>query len=403
MSPSRALTGGAVLVLLAGTAACGLESVSPQVELRDAVVAFAEARSTSFTVSVPSSPADVRAFLAATGEDDSSVDDALLEDLLGIELVVAYDRGEDGKSAADDAGVFQLRVDGEAYGEVRTVDEVLYVRVDVSRLSDRFPDMTEGVDALRAEMEATDLGPLGPAAEAALAGEWVSVDAGGGSWLAEQRETMPGAPMQLPDDFGQRLLDLAGKALDASVSVREVDDRLIATANTRDLYTEVAADLPELLGEIAPGVEDGELERVEVDVAQFLDEPTGHFVIRLDTADEGPSIEAPGDAVELDLEELAAMSGATPDQLLGGFVGAGGGSEVEAVALAVGDEFRMYAEHEGVAPSVEHLPVIAEYFAGMLELQAVGDRVQVTYDGEVACLTLAPDTMTDSTATPGPC
>ncbi|SNR54826.1 hypothetical protein [Blastococcus mobilis] len=38
-----------------------------------------------------------------------------------------------------------------------------------------------------------------------------------------------------------------------------------------------------------------------------------------------------------------------------------------------------------------------------LELQAVGDRVQVTYDGEVACLTLAPDTMTEGTVTPGPC
>jgi hypothetical protein len=38
-----------------------------------------------------------------------------------------------------------------------------------------------------------------------------------------------------------------------------------------------------------------------------------------------------------------------------------------------------------------------------LEMVAVGDRVQVTYDGQVACLTLPADVMTEGTVVAGPC
>jgi hypothetical protein len=432
MTPSRAVTGGAVLVLLSGTAACGLSSVAPKVELRDALVAVADARSAAFAVSLPSSPDDVRAFLTASGEDSSSLDDAMLRDLLGTELIAAYDKGESKKKTADDAGRLQLRIDGEDYGEVRVVDEVAYLRIDVPGLSDRFPDMADDVDSFRAELQTSDLGALEAAAEAALTGEWVSVDTGKGSWLAEQQKSMEDASgVPRSDDVAQRLLDVAGKALDSSVSVRAAGERLIATVNTRDMYTEVADDLPELLGEIAPGagkslpsadevpsrdvsasfwVDGGELRRVELDLAQFLEEPTGHFVIRVDTA-EGQKIEAPDDAVEVDMEQLAGLTGVTPDQLLGGLSGAGGGDVggslgVEAAAAAVGVEFQAHAQYDGVPPSVEYLPMVAESFAGMtppLELLAVGDRVQVGYDGEVACLTLGADYMTEGTVAAGPC
>jgi hypothetical protein len=152
-------------------------------------------------------------------------------------------------------------------------------------------------------------------------------------------------------------------------------------------------------------VEDGELQRVELDLAQFLDEPAGSFVIRADITD-AQEIEAPDDSVEVDLEELVASSGATPDQLFGAFTGVGGGSEVEAAAMAVGVDFQMYAEMEGVPPTVAHLPMVAEFYAGMappLELMAVGDRVQVTYAAEVACLTLPADYVSDATVVAGPC
>ncbi|SNR54839.1 hypothetical protein [Blastococcus mobilis] len=385
MSPSRALTRGAVLVLFAGTAACGVDSVAPKVELRDALAAFAEARSGSVVVSLASSEEDVRAFLIAAGEDAAAADDSVLRDLLGAELAIAYDHGEDETGTADDTSRLRVLFDDEDHGELRVVDEILYARVDLPALTERFPDMTEGVDELEAELDAADLGSLQETAEAALAGDWVSVDMGEGSWFAEQQKIMEEEGMPLPEDVGQRVMDLAGKAMDASVAVRRAGDRLIATVNTREMYAQVGDELTELLAEIMPGaeegmpparevpdqevsasfwVEDGELQRVELDLAQFRDGPAGHFVICVEAAD-GEPIEAPDDAVAVDVEELIAMSGATPQLLPGGSVGAGG-TDVGATAMAksISMDFQVYAEMEGVPPTVEHLPMIAEYSPG---------------------------------------
>jgi hypothetical protein len=190
------------------------------------------------------------------------------------------------------------------------------------------------------------------------------------------------------------------------------------------MYQAVEDDLPELAAEFAPAgeeelppasevpsidvsaafwIEDGDLRRVELDLAQFLDEPTGHFVIRVDTA-EVKSIKAPEGAVEVDLEQLMALS-ASQTEAAGAEYGAAFGS-VEEAAAAVGEDFQAFASYDGSAPSVAQLPDIAPYWTGMtpaLELLAVGDLVQVTYDGEVACLTLGPDAETAGSVATGPC
>jgi hypothetical protein len=435
MSSPRAFAVGALLTLVAGTAACGASSVAPKVQLRDALGAIGEAGAASFTLSLPSSPEDVRAFLEATGEDDASLDDTMLEKLLDIEMLAAYDRRVS-DDIYDDAARFQFRIDGEDYGETRVVDATAYFRVDLDGLSEQFPEMADDVDSLRADLDATDLGVLQPVAEAALAGDWLSLDASEGSWLAEQTEAMEEETGQQTAELQQQLLDLAEKAAKAGVSVKkagtdDLGERLIATVNTRDLYSQVEADLPGLLEGVAPGAGAGEaippadevpsidvsasfwvendvLRRVELDLAQFLDEPEGHFVIRLDTAAGKPAVEAPDDAVEIDLEGLMAESGASMDELLGGggYTEGVPGTEVEAAAIGVSYDFQYYAEMEGVAPTVDLLPLVAEYYVGIeppLELVAVGERVQVTYAGEVACLTLPADLVSEGTVVLGPC
>ena len=262
MSSPRAVAVGALFVLVAGTAACGVSSVAPKVQLRDALAAIGDAGAASFTLSLPSSPADVRDFLTATGEDDASVDDTMLEELLGVELLASYDQRAD-DDPMDDAGRLQFRIDGEDYAEMRAVDEAAYLRVDLDGLSERFPEMADDVDSLRTDLETTDLGALQQVAEAALAGDWLSIDMGEGSWLAEQQGAMAEESGQQAEELQQRLLDLAEKATKASVTVREagtddLGERLIATANTRDMYTQVADDLPGLLEELAPGAGAGE-------------------------------------------------------------------------------------------------------------------------------------------------
>lgn len=437
MSPTRALSRGAVLVLVAGTAACGVSSVAPKIELRTAVVGVSEADSLSFTLSVPSSPSDVRTFLAAVDEESASVDDATLEELLSTEVVFAYDDGQSAKDLDDDAVSLQVRYAGEDDIAMRVVDEVMYFRVDVPGLSERFSGSDDGLDEVRAQLDAAGLGAAQEAAEALIDGEWVSVDYGDGSWLAELGASMQGQAPALPEDLPQRLLDLAERAFESSVTVTragsdDTGDRLDASVNLRQAYGNVSSDLEDLLGdvlgEMMPGLEDslppadevpdrdvtasfwvtdGELRRVELDLAQFLAEPAGSLVLRADMSRDS-SIEAPEDSVEIDVEALAEASGVTPEELLGGAfpgptsVDAAG---VQDVATAVGYEFQAYAEYEGVPPTVDHLPVIAEYFAGEppIELQAVGGSVQVTYEGEVACLTLAADYVSESTVVPGPC
>jgi hypothetical protein len=435
MSSPRALAVGALLTLVAGTAACGASSVAPKVQLRDALGSIGEAGAASFTLSLPSSPEDVRAFLQATGEDDASLDDTMLEKLLDVELLTAYDR-RDPDDVTDDAARVQVRIDGQDYAEARGVDETGYFRVDLDGLSEQFPELADDVDSLRADLENTDLGVLQPVAEAALAGDWLSLYAGEGSWLAEQTQAMEEESGQVTEELQKQLLDLAEKAAQSSVSVRkagedELGERLIATANTRDLYSRVEGDLPGLLEGVAPGAGAGEavppadevpsidvsasfwvendvLRRVELDLAQFLDEPTGHFVIRVDTAAGKPNVAVPEDAVEIDLEELMAESGASMEDLLGGGVYTEGmpGTEVEQAAIGVGYDFQYYAEMEGVAPTVDLLPLVADYYVGIeppLELLAVGDRVQVTYDDEVACLTLPADLVSQGIVVLGPC
>jgi hypothetical protein len=436
MSSPRALAVGALLTLVAGTAACGVSSVAPKVQLRDALGAFGEAGAVTFTTSLPSSVEDVRTFIDATGEDDDSLDDTMLEHLLGIEVLAAYDR-RDADDPADDASRVQFQIDGEDYAEARGVDETGYFRVDLDGLSERFPEMADDVDTLREDLEATDLGVFQPVAEAALAGEWLSLDVGEGSFLAEQTEAVEEESGQQAEELQQQLLDLAEQAAKASVTVRkagtdDLGERLVASVNTRDLYSQVEDDLPGLLEGFAPAagageavppadevpsrdvsasfwVQDDVLRRVELDLAQFLEEPAGHLVVRVDIAPGKPTVEAPDDAVEIDLEALIAESGAA----MGGVLGGGDYPEdvpvtaIEDVAYGVGYDFQYYAETEGLtAPTVDLLPLVAEYYAGMeppLEMVAVGERVQVTYDGEVACLTLPADLVSEGVVVLGPC
>jgi hypothetical protein len=427
MRSSRALTGSALFVLLAGTAACGVASVAPKVQLRDAFGALADARTGSFTVSLPSSEKDVRAFLSATGEDQPSADNDL-SDLLDSSIVVSYDTGQS-EDATDDAGAFQLRIGGETYGEMRFVDQVAYARVDTEGLSDRFPELEDGLDEFRDELGAQDLGDVQAAADAALDGDWVSLDVGEGSWFAQQQQAMEDAGSPPADDVRQQLLDIGKKAFESSVSLRsvgsdDIGDRMIVKTNTRELYTDLADELPDLLAGYAPGAEeelpsaeevpdvdvqaliwldDGKLRRFELDLAQFLEKPAGHMVLRVDVAD-GDPIEAPDDAVPVDMEQLAALGAAASENT--DYAGAPSDVGAEDAAYAVDSEFQFYASTEGVAPTIEHLPKVAEAFADPvdpIELVAVGDRVQVTYAGETACLTLGPDADTPGTVTPGPC
>ena len=146
----RLLTGTAIVVVLSGTAACGLQSVEPRIELRDAASAVSSAGAGGMRFSIGSSAAEFRTFSheadresAATASGDD-LSDADLNTLLASHADVSYDTGS-GTSPADDSSQLSLHIGATDAGQLRVVNQTLYLRANVSGLVTEFPDLKDGV------------------------------------------------------------------------------------------------------------------------------------------------------------------------------------------------------------------------------------------------------------------
>jgi hypothetical protein len=418
----RLLAGGMLAAVLTGTAACGgLQAAEPKIELRDAMSDFAAGRTGTLELSLPSSADEVRAFAEAadpSGGDGEMTDDDL-QTLLASSVELGYDFGEDRDSDADDTSRVVVHLEDLDAAELRTVDGLLYARADFAGLAEKFPGMQQDLDEFRRGLTG-EVGVPTEAIDAASAffdGEWVSVDI---QAYLDQLDAA-GDPASGPFDVSSaEMRDLLGAALKGAVSSverREVDDelgdRLVAALDLRKAYATLRTRLPELFtGETAEALEqqlppvgevpdkqidvsfwvrDGDLTRVELDVAQFLDEPAGHLVLRADVL--APrEITAPADAVEFDIAAMmeTAMSAVQPA------VEAQPAPPIEPdaymIATWVDGDFASVAYEWHTAPSVHQLPEVLPYYEGLaegLEIIAVGDRIQVTLDEETVCLTLS--------------
>jgi len=331
----------------------------------------------------------------------------------------------------DDASRVVVHLDDLDAAELRTVDGLLYARADVDGLAEKFPEMQEGLDEFRAVLTGED-GVPGATVEAATAlldGDWVSVDVqaylDSVQAFFDQMAGAAGVPPsgRLPDPSdvpSDELRDLLGKALEGavtSVERRETDDELgdhlVAALDLRTAYATLRSGLPELFpGETADALEqlppeskvpdkeidvsfwvaDADLTRVELDLAQFLDEPAGHLVLRADVR-APEAITVPSGAVAIDVAALTqaglpavptdgAQPGDVPDP------------DARTVATWVDMDFVAVAAQTGVDPSVDLLPAVLPYYAAidkMIDLTAVGERIQVTFRDETVCLTLSTD------------
>jgi hypothetical protein len=438
----RLLAGGAVLAVVAGTAACGAQALEPKLALRDALSDFTAGRTGALELSVASSGDDVRAFSEAAGPSSTGAlaDDAL-DSLLTSSFEVGYDLGDDRKDDADDRTSIVVRLGDLTAGELRMVDGLVYARADVEGLAKKFPEIRDGLDEFRAGLTGDDGGSEAASAEvvgpatALIDGAWVVVDPQG---YLDQLEELAGpdggsAGMSLPDYASPEARDLLGSAMkDAVTSVErreddeELGDHLVAGLDLGKGYTTLRAGLPGLFeGEMAAQLEkdlppvaevpdkqidvsfwvkDGNLTRVELDVAQFLADPAGHLVLRADTHPV-EEITAPSDAVEFDIAAIteSAMSYAAAE----GGTALGGGTELDAhtVALWVDQDIAGAAREGGWQPSVSQLADVLPLYEGVvagLIITAVGDRVQVNIDEDVVCLTPSPDGMGEHVV-PGGC
>jgi hypothetical protein len=418
----RLLAGGMLAAVLTGTAACGLQAAEPKLELRDAMSDFAAGRAGTLQLSLPSSGDDVRTFAgAADPSGDGGMTDDDLEQLLSSSVELGYDFGEDRDSDADDTSRFVVHLEDLDAAEVRTVDGVLYARADVDGLAEKFPEMQADLDTFRGGLTGADV-PAGTvdAATALLDGEWVSVDIqaylDSVQALVEQVGDAGGvAPddptAALSDMSSAEVRDLLGDALKGavtSVERREGDDdlgdHLVTHLDLRKAYATLRSGLPELEEQLPPVDEvpdkqidvsfwvlDGDLTRIELDLAQFLDEPAGHLVLRADVL-APEEITAPSDAVEFDVAALmeTAMSAADPDVAYQS--PPKWKPDAYEIATWVDEDFANVAYEWHTAPSVHQLPEVLPLYEGLmegLEIIAVGDRIQVTLRHETVCLTLS--------------
>jgi hypothetical protein len=418
----RLLAGGTLAALLTGTAACGLQAAEPKLELRDAMSDFAAGRAGTLQLSLPSSADDVRAFAgAADPSGDGGMTDDDLEQLLSSSVELGYDFGEDRDSDADDTSRFVVHLEDLDAAEVRTVDGVLYARADVDGLAEKFPEMQADLDTFRGGLTGADVpAETVDAATALLDGEWVSVDIQAYldsvqalvEQVGEAGGVAPDDPTAaLSDMSSAEVRDLLGDALKGavtSVERREGDDdlgdHLVTHLDLRKAYATLRSGLPELEEQLPPVDEvpdkqidvsfwvlDGDLTRIELDLAQFLDEPAGHLVLRADVL-APEEITAPSDAVEFDVAALmeTAMSAADPDVAYQS--PPKWKPDAYEIATWVDEDFANVAYEWHTAPSVHQLPEVLPLYEGLmegLEIIAVGDRIQVTLRHETVCLTLS--------------
>jgi hypothetical protein len=453
----RLLTGGAIVAVLAGTAACGLQSLEPKLELRNAASDFASAGTGHLRLSVASSAAQFRAFTAEADRESSAsastdISDADLKRLLSSSIDIAYDGGKP-QDDADDAARIDVHVGRLDAAEIRVAHQVLYARVDLPGLEQQFPDMKDGADSARASLTGEDgsgdvVEALRAPATALFDGTWVSVDTGAlqkqlRSAGADTGSGADGAGGGMTDltgglaaDAPATLKKIAGKAFADGVTVKRLDgdarlgDHLVATASLRAVYKNIRGDLPALFSDSAraeiskslpqPGdvpdrnltvsfwVKDGTLTRVELDAAQFLDQPSGALVLRADSLP-AEKITAPKGAVDVDVQAIADQAGMPLDQLFTGGDNAGGSlgaMDAQTIAGYVSDDINAMASQDGAAPSLTYLQqAIADMngIADGLVIAPVGDRVQVTVGGTSACLVLPPSTDVEGSVTDGPC
>lgn len=353
LSKPRFLAAVASAALLAS--ACGggssldVES-DPSQALSDAAQNLAENDAIEAVIRLDADPDDLAA-LAAEGGDELPPEaaEAITNSSLRIR---AEGSGDDGRFA------MAVVIDGEESIEVRAIGQEVYVRADVRGLLDRFD--TTGTAAAELEsgleqMQASGLDFVGPAVE----GEWIHL-----SGVQQVMEMMQGFAGGQPDEaeveqvgeqVKQRLQQFFSEEVEVSyIGSEDAGERVRATATGEELLT-LGEELFALMGPLASGFGGGQdptaaieelraeagadaenftlpidvwidgerISRVGFDMLAFAElnaemmgedaeipEGLDRLALVIDLNESGDSIEAPDDAVEVNLFELFGQFGA---------------------------------------------------------------------------------------------
>ncbi len=311
--------GAVVVVMGLAVAACGkaAEVVAPRLAVREAAHSTFDEHQGRFTLSVVGSEADLSALLQPTQEDRR-----FLDLLRKSRIVVSVDGGDE-NTLDDDR--FALNVDlGDIDHavELRMVDKTMYLRGDVAGMARLF------------EADSSDLSKLVDGARAAgidfvadaVAGKWLSLDLAPLESMA--KDAAGGSGAQLPEMGGpqfSKLVDAVSAAFGEDVDVtrlgqEDAGEHYRLDVALQQVYERLAPVLGELfpvpgMGALPPATEvparqvsldvwtsDGRITRAELELGQFAPQPpTGRVALRVDIDKLDGGIQAPGDAVKVDV------------------------------------------------------------------------------------------------------
>ncbi|CAN5306295.1 hypothetical protein BH20ACT9_BH20ACT9_16940 [soil metagenome] len=314
------------VAVLAASACGGAPSAQddPRRALSDALEAVGDYPGIEVAVSLDSTPESLQALAAS---DDGQLTEADAEKILDSQVVVAGTEGEDPEGTADDEASVTVVVAGTEAVELRSVDETVYVRADVRGLLEAVGQDPAAADMVAAQSTQPGLEFLRPAVE----GEWLRLD-GAKALLEQQAQTTPAEPTEEQraalEDFVRTLRE------DSTVTYagdEEQGEHLVASVGLRDLYTSLqdlgdrlgpgatggqelpgAQEVPNLQVDIDTWVSDGRLSRMELDLTQFTElAPESEFprdvdelALAVDVDEFSESVEAPDDAVPVDVQQL---------------------------------------------------------------------------------------------------
>lgn len=330
----RAFTGvGCAAAVLVTVAACGtVQNLTAGQKVDSAVEQLGEQKSLAFGLRLDADPDDL---VALMGEDSEEVPPEMAEFFTGLRVDVSVKSKKPlAESGEKDIAGMGMKISGDegVFAEYRMVGDYTYYRADMQAMGDAmgmpFPTADDLDELPESEQH---LRPV-------LEGDWVKVNTADLQNAAEDAGVGSGAggSDEIDAKTQQKILDAVRGVVAREVDFKTKDgadgtEVITAKANFRDLLTGIIGKLQPLKGDLPPGAElptakdmkdapnkkvavdftlkNGDLTRIETDLAVLADDPKGAKAPLVLTFGKAGDISAPKGASEIPVDEFGGPFG----------------------------------------------------------------------------------------------
>ncbi|MFE7835690.1 hypothetical protein ACFU53_06370 [Streptomyces sp. NPDC057474] len=327
----RAFTGvGCAAAVLVTVAACGtVQNLTAGQKIDSAVEQLGEQKSLAFGMRLDADPDDL---VALMGEDSEEVPPEMAEFFTGLRVDVSVKSKKPlAESGEKDIAGMGMKIAGDegVFAEYRMVGDYTYYRADMEAIGEAMGMPFPTADELPESEQ--HLRPV-------LEGDWVKVNTADLQEAAEDAGAGSGAggSDEIDAKTQKKILDAVRGVVAREVDFKTKDGKdgtevITAKANFRDLLTGIVDKLQPLKGDLPPGAElptakdmkdapnkkvavdftlkNGDLTRIETDLAVLADDPKGAKAPLVLTFGKADDISAPKGASEIPVDEFGGPFG----------------------------------------------------------------------------------------------